>query len=215
MTQQVSNSDKATKTGKSKEVEAPPTTSQTGSAPVEKDEFCDFIIDRPRWKPELQSTRDPANPENELYTGQPLEGYPIGCRDVEFDDEENEGQKRLSRFYMFRLTKELQCIQDKKPILVPVGGEIDVTENAQLKQFLSERLANHPTMLVNVRITPLFRGPLPNNAKRKMWRFKFGIGKAVARKTIASGQNTMAMLMSTAAPAAPRQLTQGDGDLPF
>jgi len=172
-----------------------------------KDEFVDYKIDVPTFKPELFSQRDEKNPKREIYKGLPVQGYVVGHELVNVKDPET-GETKTQGLYTLQLTAPTKATnRDGETVDLKVGDALKLWANAQIKQALPPEVANHPGGVVEVRITPLYREPMPKSDK-KMWTFDFKLKpEPIARKQIrGSGGAVIARLLAT----APKQLSAGE-----
>lgn len=183
-------------------------------APVE-DEFVDYVIDRPSFKPELFTKRDEKNPEKEVYTGLPVQGYWIGHGSMGNIVDQTTGEEREAFAYIVRLTAPTR-VKDRSgdTIEAKKGDEIYVWENAQLKQALPPAAANHPDLCVHMKVTPLFRSPMKGQNK-KLWQFKFQMAPPKARKEIGGGGSVIQQMLATATAAAALPVATTDVPIPF
>jgi hypothetical protein len=187
------------------------TAKKNGQTAAAEDEFVEYVIDRASFKPELFTKRDENKPEKEIYIGLPVQGFVLGHVSMGKIYDEEKDEEREAFAYVFKLSRPTK-VKDRSGDVVEakVGEEIYVWENAQMKQAVPPTAANHPAMCLHIRVTPLFRAPLPGE-KKKLWHFDFKLAPPKSRKEIGGGGSIVAQLLAT----APKQLPEGGDGTPF
>jgi hypothetical protein len=142
---------------------------------VTDDEFAtELVLDRPSFKPEMLTKRDEKRPKIELYDGPSVDGFWLAHRSLGETVDPETGKKRPMNAYIVKLCSP--CVtfnRDDERVESKAGDQIIVWETAQLLQVIPADLANHPTQVVKMRMSPQFRAPHPTNPQWRMWNVKF------------------------------------------
>lgn len=163
------------------------------------DGFVDIVLDYPTFKGEAFCERI-AGTQDEAYKGPAIEGLLVGSAEFEMTDEQT-GELRTITSYVIELTKACKGFDRGATTArdVKAGEQLRVVQTAILKQALPEKVANHPTQALLVRITPTFRKPQPKDANKKMWHYKVATGGIKARGA-RNMDHVAQLLASVAAP---------------
>ncbi len=186
------------------------------------EEHTKLDIDSASFKPELYTKRDDKDPSKQVYTGLPLKGFPLAYMQFgmmkEMDDngrpkvdEHGNPIVRPALGYLWLLTGPLKTQKNGEPHESKPGDRIIVWGNAQMKQGVRPPAANHPSKVIHMIVTPIYKGNHPTKKNQTMWRFDFSEGSIVERRELPNIGAKMMMLVSQAQAMAP-QLGQGAED---
>lgn len=172
----------------------------TSAAPIaEDDDFVDFVIDRPAFKPEVLTERSTDDVNKEIYVGPAVTGYVVANAKLGEALDKQTGELRDVYAYIFKLSKPAKVTnREGKMFDAQPGDEIYVWENAQLLQAIPREVANCPTHVLHTSIyrSGTFRGPNPSDKTQRMWSIKVANAKVnpVPRSQIQSGASVIAQM---------------------
>jgi hypothetical protein len=167
------------------------------------DGWQEVLTDRPMFKAELFAERIPGT-QSEKYIGTAIQGYVLGLVAMPETLDPESGELRPWNAYVFEATAPLKCSKrgSTDPVEVKNGEQFLVAETAILKQALPADAANHPTLMLQARVLPLERAPLPNKPKQKMWSYDVKVKKPVPRAHSNSGNSIIQQMLQSLPKAA-------------
>lgn len=128
-------------------------------------------LNRLSFKPELYTERVQGT-QKERYVGDPVIGKVVGFAKVAEMLDEQTGELRDWEAYIVELEKDCNSCSNraKETVIGKAGEEIFVSATSVLAQAIPEKVANHPTQMLRVKIQPLERTP-HDGGKKKLWSY--------------------------------------------
>ncbi len=108
------------------------------------------------------------------------------------------GELRAWFCYVIELTAPTTGVDRGQPKELGVGDQVLVAETAKLKQAIPIKVANHPTLMVEVQIKPISRAPMADDPTKRMWNTKVAVAQPVSRRKALSGNSIIAGMLSSA-----------------
>lgn len=164
----------------------------------DQDGFLTVELDRPMFKAEVFLTKK-AGESFETYEGPICQGYVLGSVAMPEAEDQETGELRPWNCYVIELTVPTKATDRGNIVDRAVGDMVLVAETAQLRQALDAKAVNHPSLMAHVKIIPVSRAPMPDDAKRKMWKTIVRVHPTlVPRKQSSSGNGILAGLLASA-----------------